>query len=85
MLTNFRPLDEVIPLSDECLSGLVMRMRFAGENQLHRTLWIAQQPNQSFRIAQQKIRPLVSRKAARKSDRQDMFIEDFGEIRRAAV
>ena len=30
MLTNFRPLDEVIPLPDEGLSGLVMRMRFTG-------------------------------------------------------
>ena len=85
MLTNLRPLDEVIPLSDECLSSLVMGMRLAGENQLHGTFWIAKQSNQSFRIVQQKIRSLISRKAARKSYRQDMFIEDFSEIRRAAV
>ncbi len=75
-MLNFRTLDEVIPLFDECLSRLVLRMCFAGENQLHRTLRIAQQANQPLRIVQQKIGPLVSRKAARKSHRQHMFIED---------
>ena len=58
-------------------------MRFAGENQLHGTFWIAKQTNQAFRIVQQKIRPLVSREAPRKSHRQDMFIEDCSEIGRA--
>jgi hypothetical protein len=41
MLLNFRALDEVIPLFDEGLSRLVLRMGLAGENQLHWMLRIA--------------------------------------------
>ena len=55
-------------------------MGFAGENQLHRTLRIGKQSNQPFRIVQQKIGPLISRKPARKADRQHVFIENLGKI-----
>ena len=54
-MLNFRTLDEVIPLFDEGLSRLVLRMGLPSENQLHWMLRIAKQANQALRIVQQKI------------------------------
>ena len=55
--------------------GMVLRMRFSGENQLDWALGIAKQPNQPLRIMQQKVGPLISSKAARESYGEHMFIE----------
>ena len=67
--------DEPDPLLNEGLSRLVLRMRFASNNELHRTLRITEQTKQPLRIVQQQVRSLVGREAPRKAQRQCVGIE----------
>ena len=81
MLRNPRPLDEVVPLLDECLSGLVRGCALPARISCIGRSGLRKQSNQPLRVVQQKIGPLISRKPARKADRQHVFIEELGKIR----
>jgi hypothetical protein len=67
--------DELDPLPNQCLAGLIGRMRLAGDDDLYRPLGIGQQAQQTRRIVQQKVRSLVRREAPRETDGQDIRIE----------
>ena len=72
------PTNEPDPLADHRLTRLVGRMGLAGEDELHRALSaLSSKPQQSLRIVQQQIRPLVGREAPRKAQRQCVGIEQM--------
>ena len=62
--------DELYPIADQGLTCTVGRMRFTGDDELHRPLRIRQQPHQALRILQQQIGPLVGGKSAGEAQRQ---------------
>jgi len=70
-----RLADEVYPFMDQGLSRPVLRMGLAGDNELHRTLQISQEAQQTRRIVQQQVRSLVGREAARKAQCQCIGIK----------
>ena len=74
---DFRPADELYPFMDQGLSRPVLRMGLAGDDELHRALRIGQQTQQSLRIVQQQVRPLVGRKAPRKAQCQRVGIKQM--------
>ena len=67
--------DEIDPFLDQGLPRLVLRMRLAGDDELHRALRIGQQTKQPLRVVQQQVRSLVGREAARKAQRQCVGIK----------
>ena len=70
MRARLGPPDEMHPFPNQGLSRLIRRMRLAGDDELHRSLRIAQQAKQSLGVVQQQVRSLVGREAARKAQRQ---------------
>jgi hypothetical protein len=66
---------EDLELADHVLAGLIRRMRFAGEHDLHRAIGIEQQPPQSLGLGEQQGRSLVRGEAARETDRQRVGVE----------
>ncbi len=73
--TCFGAADKLHPVPDHILAGLIRRMRLAGNDELHGTLWIIQQAQQALRIMQQQIGALIGGKAPRKAHGQNMFIK----------
>jgi hypothetical protein len=71
------PPDEMRSIPGSGLARLVLRMRLAGDDELHRALRIAQQTKQPLRVVQQQVRPLVGREAARKAQRQRVGIKQM--------
>ena len=71
------PADELPPLLNQGLSRLVLRMRFASNNELHRTLQITEQTKQPLRIVQQQVRSLVGCEAPRKAQCQRVGIKEM--------
>ena len=67
---NLGALDEPVPFLNQGLARLVGRMSLAREDQLHWTLGVGQKAYEPRRILEQQVRPLISRKAARKSEGQ---------------
>ncbi len=74
--------DELDPLADQRLPGLIRGMRLAGHDELHGALGVGEDPQQPLRIVQQQVRPLISCETARERDRQDIRIEHPARIRR---
>jgi len=75
--------DKQDPFLDQRLACLIRRMRFAGHDELHGSLWIAQQAQQPLPVVQQQIGALVGRKAACEPQRQCLGIEQmFGFLHR---
>ena len=68
--------NKVILLLDHCLSGVVLRMRFAREDELYRTLPICKDANQAVSIMKQKVAMFVSRGPASKTDCQRAWVKD---------
>ncbi len=66
---------ELVDLADEVLAGLVVGMRLAGKNDLHRTLWVAQQPHQPLTVAKEQGRALVRGEAAREAQRERIGVQ----------
>ena len=77
MRARFGPPNKTQPFLNQRSSGLVRGMRFSRDDQLHRTLRIAEYAQQPARIMQQQVRTFVSRKAARKSQRQNVRVEQI--------
>ena len=77
MRTRLGPADELHPLLDQGLPGLVSRMGLAGDDELHRTLRIGQQPQQPLRIVQQQVRSLVGGKTTGEAQGQGVGIEQM--------
>ena len=77
--------DEVLPLFDQHLPRHVLRMSFAGEDQLNRALGIGEKANQSLRIMQEKIGTLVRGKAPRESHREHILVKNAARIRRSST
>ena len=78
LLTN-----EQDPFLDQRLTRQIGRVRFAGHDELHRSMWIAEQAQEPFPVVQQQVGPLVGRKAAREPQRQCLGIEQaFGFVHR---
>ena len=75
MRTRFGSADEMNPFLDQALSRQICGMRLAGEHELHRLPRVGQQAQQSGRILQQEIGPLVHGEAAREAERQRIFAE----------
>src|ERR1039457_2620845 len=69
--------DEMRPLADESLPGLVRRMRLAGDDELYRALGIAQKAKETWRVMEQQVRSLVGGEAARKAERECVGIEEM--------
>ena len=68
---------QIDDLADEFLAAGIMRMGFACENELHRTIRIIEDGFQALDIAHEKGRPFVGGEAARKANRQRVGVEDF--------
>ena len=62
--------DEVHPFLDQRLAGAVGGVRLAGEDELGGVLRMAQQPDQTRGIVEQKVRAFVGREAAREAEGQ---------------
>ena len=60
------------------LAGIVARMRFAGENELHGPLRIVDHGGEPFDIAQDQVGALVSGEAARETDGERIRAEYAG-------
>ncbi len=60
-------------------------MRLPGKNQLHRAPLIGKQTNQPLGIVQEEIGALIGSKAARKSKRQHVLIENAARIRQSST
>src|SRR5882724_4997501 len=67
---------EFINFLDERLTGLVTRMRFACENELHGSRRVVEQSLQSFLVAEQEGTAFVSRETACKADGQNFRIKN---------
>src|SRR3984957_21024829 len=76
MRLNVVPLQKGVPLPNHGLTGEIGRVRLSGYYQLDGMFPVRQNASQAFGIAQQKIRPLVSGEAARKSQGQRVEVED---------
>ena len=57
-------------LLQQALAGIIMRMRFAGEYELHGALGIVDHGRESFDIRENQVGPLVGGKPACEPDRQ---------------
>src|SRR5207248_5912383 len=64
-------------LPDERLAGMILRVRFAGNDDLYRHAGIVDNLLQAINIAKQQSGALVGSKAARETDSEDVGIEDF--------
>ena len=67
---------QLVDLLNECFAAFVARMRFSGEDELHRPRQIIQHPQEPIRITKKKRAAFVSGKAPGKTDRQDLRVED---------
>ena len=56
---------------------MIFRMRFSGDDYLHRHVRIGQDSFQPIHVAEKKCRALVGREPAREADRERAGIEDF--------
>ena len=74
-ILELRHAGELIHLLDELFAGLILRMRLAGEDELHRALRVFEQLLQTLRIGEEQGRTLVSRETPREADRQNFGIE----------
>jgi len=54
---------------------MLRRMRLAGDDDLHGSLPIGEQPGQAFRIVQQQVRTFVGSETAREAQRQDIGLQ----------
>jgi hypothetical protein len=57
---------------NQLLTGLVTRVRLAGENEQHRTLEVIQQARQALGIGEQQCGPFVGGETAGKTDGEDV-------------
>ena len=62
--------NELYPLTNHGLTGPVLRMGFAGKDELYRMLRIGQQTEQALGIVQQQVRSFVGGEAASKTESQ---------------
>ena len=76
MFTHRGPLDEMRPLPNHDLPRRVRRMGFAGDDELHGAPRIGEDSNEPLRIAQQQIWSFIRGKAARKAERQCVYIKN---------
>ena len=60
---------------DELLAGLVLRVCFAGEDELHGLVPAVEHLQDPFQVEQEKIGSLIGRESASESDRQRVWIE----------
>src|SRR6516165_6158646 len=67
---------EFVNFLDQRLAGFVSRMRFASENELHRTCGIVRQAFQSFLVTEQQRPPLISGEPAGETDGQNFRIKN---------
>jgi hypothetical protein len=74
MRVDLRLPEALRPWLNQSLPGLIRRMGFAGQDQLHRTVWVGQQAPPLRRTVQQ-VRALGGREAAREPQRQGVGIK----------
>ena len=67
---------QLVDLLNERFAAFVARMRFPGEDELHRPRQVVQHAQQPIRIAKKKRAALVSRKAPGETNRQDLRVEN---------
>ena len=65
----------LIDRAQKLLARLVVRVRLAGKDELHRTLGIEQEAAQAIHVGEQQIPPLVGGKPARKTDGERVGIQ----------
>ena len=73
--------DKLHPFADHLLSGSILRMRLARQNQLHRPAPVGEDSQQPVRIFQQQIRTFVRGEAPREPHRQRVGVEDAARLR----
>jgi hypothetical protein len=64
-------------LLDQFFAGVIARVSLSGEDNLHGTARIVQNPRQAFGIAQQQVRAFVRRKSPSEPNGQSVGIEHF--------
>ena len=67
------------------MPGMILRMRFAGDHDLHRHVGIGQDLLQPVDVAEQQRRALISREPAGEADRERVGIEHFASRRISAL
>src|SRR5205085_10793947 len=67
---------EFVNLLNQRFAAFVLRMRFAGEDELNRPRLVIQQTLEPFLIAEQKRATFVSRESSRETDRENFRIEN---------
>src|SRR5207248_3513973 len=68
---------ESVNFLNQRAAAFIARMRFAGENKLHRSRSIVEQSLQALFITKQERAAFVSREPSRKTDRQNFRIENL--------
>ena len=82
---ELRPAGHVQNLGDQFLAAVVLRMRLAGEDDLHRPILVVDDRRQPIEIAEDQRAALVGGEAAGEADRQRFGIEHLvgaGDLRR---
>ena len=70
----------LVDLLDDLLAALVLRVRLAGEHELHGPLGVVEQLEQPLRLAEEQAAALVRGEAAREADGQDFRVEDVVDL-----
>ncbi len=65
----------LVDLADQFLRGRIVGMRLAGEDDLHRARWVAQDARKAVGIAEEQRRALIRREAAREAEGQRVGVE----------
>ena len=68
-------MPKIVNRLDQLLAGLVGRVRFAGKDQLHRTVWIVNQSGETIQIPSEQVGAFIRGKAPGKTNGQRAGIE----------
>src|SRR5262249_25125621 len=69
---------DVDDLGDQLFAAVIARMRFAGEDDLHRPVFVVDDGGEAVEAAEEQRAALVGREAAREADRQGFGAGAFG-------
>ena len=72
---GLRALAEAHPLLHQSLPGVVLGVRLAGDDELHRALGVGQDAQQPLGVVQQETRALIGGEAAREAQGQRLGVE----------
>src|SRR5581483_703806 len=75
-VAELRAAHQLGNLLQNSFAGFVMRMRFAGEQELHWALWVIDHGCQVFHVLENQVRALVGGEATCEADRQRIRTEN---------